>query len=639
VQDRTSPSGYEHGQHRVILPIAGTDGYHWVMQTERMLADRSVRVRHTDVDNAPAGREVHWASPLRWWLGAVAATQAAVRPGLNAARSVQLAAPVANTLLLALLLVLMTPLLARWFGAIAAALFVLAWVAIFPLYELFLAGILDHHGIVAMTCCIGLVLLARGCSVQEPRWFAAAGVAWGLGMWISATTMIPVIATTGVAALLVSTLPHARPALWRTWAAAGCVTCIVAWLVEYFPGSMGLRLEVNHPLHALAWLAGGDLVVRLAQARWSSVRDRAWLAMDITVMLLPPLFIAAGGAAVFHLADPGLRAVHQQDIREFQGLLSQLRHTRIIDLLLQGSTLPALLLLPAGATLWHTSPQGRSAWRASGGAVALIGTVYLHATLFIILRALLPALAAHAIALPAAAAATVFLFSRWKAPARAAAELAQIAVIVLPAAMLLALALLQVRWFSIGVAAVLPLVVIAPRMRCAGVDSARATRLATAYLLALLIPLPLLSALIPWRFGYPAAADLPQIATRHVAHALRSEHGAEPLVFAAPATTTTWLVWFAGGRGVGTLYWENSQGLNALAAIFDAPDADSAYTRLTSRRITHLVVPSWEGRPPRWLNPASPPPWLRPLDLPPTASAIRLPDVAVFRVLAAPAPL
>src|SRR5471030_2969060 len=72
VTDASSPSGYAAGQHELVLPYIGMDGYHWVMQTQQMLGDGNWRVRHVDYDNAPDGREVHWSSLFRWWLAGLA---------------------------------------------------------------------------------------------------------------------------------------------------------------------------------------------------------------------------------------------------------------------------------------------------------------------------------------------------------------------------------------------------------------------------------------------------------------------------------------------------------------------------------------------------------------------------------------
>src|SRR5690606_24891378 len=69
--DPASPSGYRWGEHRLVL--TQTDGYHWLLQTEQAAASGAARVRAVAYDNAPAGREVHWAGLVRWWTQAVGA--------------------------------------------------------------------------------------------------------------------------------------------------------------------------------------------------------------------------------------------------------------------------------------------------------------------------------------------------------------------------------------------------------------------------------------------------------------------------------------------------------------------------------------------------------------------------------------
>ena len=65
-RDPASLTGYQWGQRSQIL---SPDGCHWVMQTQRMLADGDLRVRKADYDNHPDGREVHWSASMHWWLG------------------------------------------------------------------------------------------------------------------------------------------------------------------------------------------------------------------------------------------------------------------------------------------------------------------------------------------------------------------------------------------------------------------------------------------------------------------------------------------------------------------------------------------------------------------------------------------
>ena len=71
--DASSATGYELGQHDLILPTLGTDGYQWILQTEQAHRDGRLRLHEVAYDNAPEGREAHWAAPLRWWSAGLAA--------------------------------------------------------------------------------------------------------------------------------------------------------------------------------------------------------------------------------------------------------------------------------------------------------------------------------------------------------------------------------------------------------------------------------------------------------------------------------------------------------------------------------------------------------------------------------------
>jgi hypothetical protein len=83
--------------------------------------------------------------------------------------------------------------------------------------------------------------------------------------------------------------------------------------------------------------------------------------------------------------------------------------------------------------------------------------------------------------------------------------------------------------------------------------------------------------------------------TRDIALYLRRRLGDQPgIVLAAPGPTTQ-LVWFGGLRGVGTLYWENLEGLRESRRLFGAADPDSALARLERDGVTHVVFFAWEG--------------------------------------------
>jgi hypothetical protein len=573
---------------------------------------------------------VHWSSPPRWWLASLTRAREAVRPELRAGRALEQVAAGSGAMMLALLLLALTPLLAWRLGPVPAAVFALAWTGVFPLYETFLAGVVDHHGLVAMAALLGAVCLviggagwvregplAAGHGVAVPdlpsarRWFAAAGVVSGFGLWLSAATTIPVVVGTAAGAVAAwwagrrtvgagvgdggpeeAAAPGARrrpaPELWRLWGAAGCATSLLAYAVEYAPSHVGLRLEVNHPLHALAWLGAGDVVTRVWRREWRKTGPALLLAAA------PALALLATGGSAFLLADPFLRTLHAGGIREFQGLAGHLA----------GASAPRALLSVS--------------------------------------------------ALPAAAA--LLLWMAWPSPAtrRCPSDAARLAVAGAPAFLLLALALWQVRWLPTASAALLVVVLTSLALgacgasgRGAGVPGSTARRALVGGALVLVIaPFPLATALFPWRAGYPAFEEAPQVVARDAAYRIRGQAGGGDVVVAAPPLTTTWLIWFGGFRGLGTLYWENEEGLRAWEAVVAEPTGAGLRERLARLGVTHVLVPTWEPLAPatsprgflaRALAGEERPSWLVPFGFPESEiPALRGLSVRGFRVRAAP---
>lgn len=543
-RDAHSPSGYATQQHNLILPFFSADGYHWLMQTERMLAGGGVRVRDWTGDNAPQGREVHWSGSTRWWLATVATAYRLTQRSLTPAQALERVAPWAGTLALALFLIVLTPLLARRLGALPAALFAIGSIAIHPLYQYSITGFLDHHNIAAMSALAAVLFLVVG-AVRDTRaahrWFIAAALAGATGLWISAATMAPVLLGIGGGALLSCRTAddngravQPAPELWRAWGIAGGSASLLCYLLEYFPAHMGMRLEVNHPLYALAWVAAGDLLYRYARGRDAARASAA----DIALIALLPAFILVGARDTFHILDPFLWMLHDDYIMEFQSLLQQPDWWNPWQLLQGGTSVLPLLLL---------------------GSIAL---------------------------------------TRWSARTLPAAARGLLTLTAVPAALLLVLSLFQVRWLGIGCALWLAFLVTAAsvaRQHAAELQLTRARRIAVVALLCIvLVPFPVFTALFPWRQGYPAPHDLYQVVARDVAHTLRNRTGDRPVTVLSSPTGTTWLMYFGGFHGIGTLYWENLEGLKAAAALYAAPTDDAARALLAQRGVTHVVLFSWD---------------------------------------------
>src|SRR6266700_375843 len=55
--DSGSSTGYVHGQRELIVPERNEKSFHWIAETQQMIARGESRVRWVDYENAPFGRE------------------------------------------------------------------------------------------------------------------------------------------------------------------------------------------------------------------------------------------------------------------------------------------------------------------------------------------------------------------------------------------------------------------------------------------------------------------------------------------------------------------------------------------------------------------------------------------------------
>lgn len=574
--DTASPSGYDANQHQAILPILGSDGYHWAMQTQQMLADGAVRVRHVDYDGPPGGRDVHWSSWLRWWTAALAGLTSLVRD-IRIAQAVESVAPWANTLILGLLLATLVPLVARRFGSAAASVLAIGMVAAYPAYEFYAIGNFDHHGLASSAALLSVLFLIGGGAGwvktgdasayggtgvvamwllderSARRWFIASGVAGGVGLSVSAATQLPALAGIGLGALACAAMfPHdASPRdgwrtakhLWRVWGVAGATTSVCLYLLEYAPADMSLRLEVNHPLYALAWLGGGELMCRV----WDRARSRvnvAWITGCAVALAIVPAVVLLQPDAFILQPDSLVMALHEDYIDEFRGLVRQIADWSWIQFVAGVGVLPLVI---AG-----------------------------------------PAIAAG-------------LSKRIAPPLRTVAILS-----VMPALLYTMLAFRHGRWLGIGMVlwlgvcvAVATIATLTPErwMR------PRARLLAAAGAILAFVPFPAY-AMSQWgKTGSsfaPTPGALTQVVVRDVSYKLRARLGPERGVVASDPTATTRMIYFGGVRGVGTLYWENHEGLAASARLFgaipqgDRSAADVALDDIRTLGVTHIVLFSWD---------------------------------------------
>ncbi len=580
--DSSSPSGYANNQHVLILPYTGMDGYHWIMQTQQMLATGEARIRKVNYDNAPEGREVHWASALRWWMAGLAWIDH-VYTGTPLPQAVEEIAPFASTLLVVLLIMLVAPFVARRFGPLPAALFAFGAVGVGPFYESFTEGRLDHHGLAALNALFSVLFLAGGAAgwvrsapasspdggetplpawlpdrPQAKRWFIAAGIAGGVGLWISAASEAPVLVEIGLGALLATGLlgrgtdendsTQPDPSLWRVWGWSGAAMSLFFYLLEYFPAHLGMRLEVNHPLYALAWAGGGEIIFRAC--RWwsggklaGSGRDWAWLVFGVFAVGAIPALVFIAPGKVFWVNDQFLWTMHNDYIEEFFGLgtflKSQIDHGLYWTLIIMANP---LVLLAVPMLFWSCL---RSFPR--------------------------PARALLLLALP-------------------------------PGLITFGLSVAQVRWteinYSLWLAALVMVTIALQWHRTYRWTALRVT--AAAMLLGwALLPSPVYMVKTWVQTGWkavPSEVEQLELIVRDATLRLRARVGNESALVLSGPTSSTWLAYYGGFQTLGTYYWENLHGMQAAAAIYGAT-YDRAAQLILARHITHLVIFSFVDNP------------------------------------------
>lgn len=621
-------------EENLILPYHSIDARWWVLHARQMLAEGSWRIRHTDYDNAPEGREVHWSSFLVWvlaalaWLRSLGSGQA---PELFAAEAALWAGP----FLLVCLVGGLVWLACRGFGVFCGLFYGVTLLTSFAVLRTFQAGEADHHGIVLVFISASLLCLLAGGGglaarkersaerealpslAAAKRWFLASGALGSMALWVSAATALPVLAATGAGALLSGWTARHRgresflqPVLWRDWGLAGGAGSLVFYGLEYFPSHLGWRLEVNHPLYAVAWFGGAWLVAALLEsvkerrAPWRATADAAKSALALAAVAAPLVAILFFADRVFWVSDKFLLSLHQEYILEFQSFFSLVR-LRDRDAITWIVYYPWVFVSTAGVACLALCRQRLR-----------------------FIPALLP--------------------------------------VLLPAVLLMqGLALWQVRWGSAAFAlwALVALLVMADALALPPATRLRRflppALLATAWLALLLGVVPQVlhaakeeeTCLDP-PLSEPVGGNL---LARDIAHRLvQSSPERLPVVLTGPNTSTE-MSYHAGVRTLGTLYWENMPGLKRAAAIFCATDEAEALKLLTEAGVTHIVVPSWgdfaaayanlrakargeeSGSTPFFegvLKEGHFPDWLRPFAYPiPSGTGIDAESVRIFAVL------
>ncbi|MEI6277943.1 MAG: hypothetical protein WCQ16_01010 [Verrucomicrobiae bacterium] len=559
----------------VFLSEIAFDGYAWNRHAEHLGENGEWRVRHTDFDNAPKGRELHWSSGLIWYLRGLGEIYRAAT-GDSLRNSIYRMSIWANPILLVLAIGLFSTLSARRFGPLCGAVIAIGMVAVPTFYEGFMPAYPDHHGLVAFTILgmlfgiawagAGWVQPAEGTDFapshslkQAKHGMIFSGICGAAGLWISAFSIVMVALGIGVAAI-VSVVAFSgskrrktrgdefHPEVWKVWGFSAALGSLFFYALEYFPSNMGMRLEVNHPLYALAWLGGGWGIY--AFSRWFARPDRRlnnfpWTELVLCVLagaILPGFILLGGSQSPYYLPlDP------------FQKQLA----TNVAE------GLPLLTRIKLGGLTW----QMAFGWFP----------------VFLLL-------------------AFALQFSRKTGSGTKAVLL----FLSIPILFITALQFHQVRWGMLAGPLYIALAgIVIPQVWKLIPREALSRVLAMAIFLSFgyLFVEPSLrncfqTAWAQFRSGDKVSITAGQglaLLHRQMARAILDDAAGKPVVLLSSPNSSCLLSALGGFKSIGTLYWENGEGLKAAAAGLNSQSDEEALAFIKKHGITHVSLMTWEN--------------------------------------------
>ena len=556
----------------VFLSEIAFDGYTWNRHAEKLGENGSIRLRHTDLDNAPEGREVHWNSAFAWYLRGLGEIYRLFHPD-TLRNSIFRMSIWANPILLILALGIFSTLSARRFGPLCGTVLAIGMVAVPTFYEGFMPAYPDHHGIIAFTMLgmlfgiawagAGWVQAEGGTDFAPPHSLKQArhgmifsGICGAAGLWISAFSAAVVALGIGLgvigAALASSLHPQGKtnstyhPELWKIWGTATAIAGLAFYLFEYFPDNFRLGLEVNHPLYLLAWFAGGAAISCIS--KWIFRTDRKFANFPITQVALCaiacaliPLAILGGGQRLFALMDPFMLKLGVQ-IAETLPLLTRIKHGGLTWATAIG-WFPVFIL--AAILLQFVKQVGRGTKYCL--LVLSIPIVFITAMQFLQTRWGMLAGPLYI------ALAGLVIPQVWQLVPRNPASRS-----------IVALALLASAWLFVS-----PTLKNTFSLPWAQFESGEKIALSPGQGLALI--------------------------HRQMARAILDSAEGKPVVLLSSPNSSCLLSSIGGFQTIGTLYWENVAGLKSAAAGLNAQSDAEALEFIKSHGVTHISLMSWEN--------------------------------------------
>lgn len=565
--DPASASGRAGGVRELLFPARSLESAHWILQTQQMLAEGDWRIRRISYENAPHGRTVSTPSPYRWWLAATSWLDHRLT-GTPHALAVERAALWADPLLHGLLILTSTLFVRRRFGTFAAAVHAAALATLFPLASSFAPGAPDDD---VLALCLGvwsLLLLLAGLHVRASVaaqdsasggarvhrrarvLFAGAGCMGGLGLWVSPVATVPLILGIFAGAFLAAwtmrdpgreTSPRVivGDAPWWTWGCAGATSGVLSYILEYAPDHLATwQLRVNHPVYALAWIAGAGA---LAEAcRWIQGEPRSRGRM-VAILGIGLGAFAAVPAVMLWRDDPGFLA---RDASSF------------------------------GLTRFSNAGVARDlfAWVAQDG----------------LSRELLAA------GLPLVVLIVAVKILRHRAVAAGLRVLLALCIGIV--AILLALTCWRLGAWDLLDVALAAMCVMLTAAVAQAFPTANARGLWIA-LLAVVFGLGATQVLRPLTGGSARAVDESEFSAlvhRDLAHWLAKRTAGNQGVVLAPPAESLALAYYGGLQGLGSLDWENGDGIRAATRMLRSTSPEEGEALFGGRGVSHVILPSWD---------------------------------------------
>ena len=550
----------------VFLAEIAFDGYMWNRHAEHLGKNGQWRLGHTDIDNAPDGRDNHWNSGFALYLRGLGEIYRHFT-GDTLRNSIFRMSIWANPILLVLAIGIFSTLSARRFGPLCGTVIAIGMVAVPTFYEGFMPAYPDHHGLIAFTLLgmifgiawagAGWVQAADGTDFVPPHSLKQArqgmifsAICGAIGLWISAMSTALVLGATGAATLVAAFFFARLPGktafhsdLWKLWAKWGGGGSLFLFLLEYFPFKMGMRMEVNHPFYALAWLGGGWIIANLAQ--WlCGTGTFPWkkLLWPLAACIILPAVVLIGGSTVFIPNDPFMGRLHQ-NIAELLPLLKRIELGGLTWQIAFG-WFPLLLL----ASAWLLFLR-----RVDGGTKAVL------------------------------------------------------CFLSIPILLITALQLYQVRWGMLTGPLYIALagIVIPQTWRIVPRRLIHRSLVAGILLLfAFLLIGPSFKNCFStvWTQFQKGKSDIPistgqgiALLHRQMARAILDSANDKPVVVLSSPNSSCILSCLGGFRTIGTLYWENVQGLKNAAAALNAQSDDEALALIKKHGVTHVSLLTWEN--------------------------------------------